>query len=93
MKNINEILLQDSYKLMPRQEVKMKNLKIAKTRFVTMLMSVKKEHGYNMKELNEKELTVLRDMVDEYFPTTIQTASVTASGGVSRSETVLKKAA
>lgn len=70
----------------------MKNLKIARMRYVALLTAKHAEHGLNVEQLNEMELTELRDMVDEYYPTTITTVSGTVSGGTSKSTVQIKKA-
>ena len=70
----------------------MKNSKIARMRYVSLLSAKYAEHGIDAQQLYEMELIELRDMVDEYYPTTITTVSGTVSGGTSKSIVQIKKA-
>ena len=63
------------------------NMEIIKMKYVARLISV----GYSKDELMEMKLVELRKLIDKEFPIVITSVCVTASGGVRRVKTIVKR--
>ena len=63
-------------------------MKVIKSKYVARLIGT---GNYDMDELKVMSLVELRKLMDKEFPIVIRGISVTASGGVRRTSTIIKR--